>query len=435
MVVDSFELSSLDQTIWHNYYGLDSLSFRVDNPDTAALTLQAAVDRLLQALPFLTSEVIHCPQLGNKRNLKQLRHNPTLSSEVPIFRVVSHTGMVEEVTQSVEFSPLPLLLPLSQRQVVVRFQANIFANGLLLCMNFNHCVFDGTGAALILQYLASLCRHDPSIEKHLSHILRKESFTRKKLNVIGIPQVPANAQDPIPPESFGTGEYDTLLTQLFKFSNRHINHLKHQCQQHLDALGKSHFLSRNDVVSALLAFFIKRARVMNKGIHDVSVSLPVNLRSKQPEIFPPMYMGNSFTSLHVQSKVDVTSPIPAISQIALEIRRQINMVNKGYIEDMLGQLNCLQDYAEYPWRPFDLELSSWRDLAIYDLDFGPELGKVVDYHANPGSHDGCAFIFPVKGADSKHADWEISLTLAKDTMRRFSEDLVVFTLSLTKAGL
>ncbi|KAJ5192834.1 hypothetical protein N7449_008976 [Penicillium cf. viridicatum] len=428
MESDSFELSSLDQTIWHNYYGLDSLSFKIDNPDTAALELQAAVDQLFQALPFLASEVIFYPQLGDKRSLKKLKHSHTLNNEYPICRVVSHARKIEEVRPSTEYSALPLLHPLSRRQVVVRFQANVLTDGLLLCMNFNHCILDGTGAVLVLQQLAGLCRQDPSIKSHLSGTLIDETLTRKKLNSVDIPPAPASVRDSSPPESFGT-EPDTLLTRIFKISNQKLDHLKDQCQRHLDTVGNSGFLSRNDILSALLVLLVKKAKVKTNGIHEVALSMPVNLRAKQPEYFPAGYMGNSFATLHIQTKVDIMSSTSAICQIALEIRRQIKGVDQCYVKDMLGKLNHFEDYAQYPWRPFDLELSSWRGLPIYDLDFGRGLGKVVDYYGNSASHDGGAFVLPVKNLDLKHADWEVSLTLGEDTMRRFSQDPMVLSLT------
>ncbi|KAL5332217.1 transferase family-domain-containing protein [Aspergillus crustosus] len=448
-------LTFLDQTSARMYI-VFHCAFEINDRRLAIESLRAGVNTLFSACPILAGAVVLEQNGLNKYRIVAGTDVPD-EDGCPFLQVKEHDCSTSTIlippwpqgggvdhrppsygVSSESFAPLVSVAPDGQRQPVLRFQANIMTDGLVLTMSLHHFFADGTGAGLVLEALGECCRCAPSPSSFLSHAVDKanlslvsklaqeETHLRERvLNTRGLysdnAHVPncrdktPNATDktsPLPPPS---------VPRKFMFPADRIRHLKTACNNLLpDAR-----VSSNDVLTALLATAMHDT-MEPRGPPSTTLMMAVDLRRR---LSPPRYdsyLGNMATFLHVpitrlSSPLDVITramgsnrmsshELQQIAEVALRIRQGLPTINEQFICNLIESKRdpTLSDWA--PPSPFNIFISSWRHMRPYHVNFGPALGHIDAFEMNPVPVNGTVVVMPPQRGD--HPLFEVNIALS-----------------------
>ncbi|BCS02678.1 uncharacterized protein AKAW2_60942S [Aspergillus luchuensis] len=124
-----FTLSSLDHIV-PSVYLFFYITFKLDSPSDGIPVLRNGISRLLDALPFLSGNIVMIEELDGKQNLMQV--TPAEASALhrsPMLKVIHHGAKTTAVecddVQHADFVPIPLHLHTTDPSPVLRFQANV----------------------------------------------------------------------------------------------------------------------------------------------------------------------------------------------------------------------------------------------------------------------------------------------------------------------
>ncbi|KAJ5374688.1 O-acetyltransferase [Penicillium concentricum] len=458
-VFKSFRLSPVDHTL-PKVYIFKTLYFRpVDNINSLA-RLRDGIDRLISCLAFLSGEVVPCADLPDKIGVLQVQMPGLSLQDIPMLLVKSFpnnawTGGSNNYPSL--YHPLPGFIPPSKPRPVVRFQANLLAEGLVLCMGYNHAVFDGTGAGYILEMLADCCRAEPASIVSLPTTSEVESKLRVMLSDAAVAladdfqvEIPSHCvHTDIDPEPFPA----MLCNQSFLLSSERIDCMRDACNGLLPHLVQTYrclhelvvhpdmnwpkFLSSNDVLTALLAVSVEKARTAAgaQGQRSNSLAMAVEFRGRLKGM-PAHYLGNLVTTVWAthnrpsENNPDTMAPttptfnLPGIDQddllwiahVAFRVRLGLNAISDEYIRGLVHYLYSQDDWGQIGI-PFTdpIFISSWRHLKVYELDFGLDIGQVENFEMDVGNSDGVCIVMPAHhkraGGMTKKAPWDIRFIL------------------------
>lgn len=137
-----FSLTSLDHALLAVYIP-QNLCFRTSDHQQCPSRLQAGINLLLTRLPFLSGEVAKpgelCVQPGNTFDeipMLTIKHFTHVILP-PVLIGGSNSLKADHAVASLDsqfFFPLPLTLPPSEPRPVMRLQANVVADGVILSM-------------------------------------------------------------------------------------------------------------------------------------------------------------------------------------------------------------------------------------------------------------------------------------------------------------
>ncbi|KIW83106.1 hypothetical protein Z517_02350 [Fonsecaea pedrosoi CBS 271.37] len=107
-------------------------------------------------------------------------------------------------------------------------------------------------------------------------------------------------------------------------------------------------------------------------------------------------------------------------------------INCRHIAETYSLITRVKDYQSIfiGWDPLaghDLTITSWADVGLYDIDFGPELGKPSFIRIPGAQADGVCIILPRKRLNRDDADKdivEVLLMLRKDDMETLEKDSI-----------
>jgi fumigaclavine B O-acetyltransferase len=350
---------------------------------------------------------------------------------------------------------------------VLRFQANFLADGLVLCMGYSHSVFDGTGAGNILELLADCCRADPASIIFLSTTGDIESELRGLLSDPGVavanPSQAAYAihcaHTEVEPGSFP----GMLCSSPFLLSSEKIECLREACNSLLPHLVRTYrgaqssvirpdpkwpqILSSNDVLTALLAVSVEKARetIGPRKNGSRSLAMAVDLRERLKPM-PKHYLGNFVTTVwashHQPVDKDPETMILRvlacnrpeidrddllwIAHVAFRIRLGLNAINEEHIRGLVHYLQSQDNWEKIGIHFTDpIFISSWRHLKVYELDFGPGIGHVENFEMDVGTTDGVCVVMPANEravGKTKKAPWDIRIVLNSEVMEALVTD-------------
>lgn len=478
-IFEPFRLSPVDHSL-PKVYIFKFLYFRAVDSTSGLSVLRNGVDRLTSCLPFLSGEVTACTDFKGKTGVLQVQMPSLALQEVPMLLVEYYLDRVlpaypsptknsaesKECASSLDHSyrPLPDFIPVSQPRPVLRFQANFLADGLVLCMAYNHSVFDGTGAGTVLEMLADCCGADSArgislittgdIESKLRWSLSSASVAVSKDSQAEYAIYCAHTE--VEADSFPTmlGNYPLLLC------SEKIECLRDACNGLLphviytygrcrtlpanDDMNWPRSLSTNDVLTAFLAIGVERARqaAPSPQPRSTCLAMAVNLRGRLASM-PSHYLGNLVTTVwasHFRSpnrpgtlfltcstskQLDIEmDDLLWIADVAFQVRLRLNSIDEEHACGLIHYLHRQDDWEQIGIHFTDpIFVSSWRHLKVYELDFGPGIGQIENFEMDVGTSDGICIVMP---ADSKKTDmknkpppWDIRLILnpeAKDAM-------------------
>ena len=498
-----FSLSSLDHALLAVYIP-QNLCFRTSDHQQCVSRLQAGIDLLLTRLPFLSGEVV--PWTDNGAKPGQLRIQPgRVFSDLPMLTVKHFKDVVlppvlvgennaAKTDRAVakldtEYFALPLMLPPSEPRPVMRFQANVVDDGVILSMATSHSVLDGTGTGVVHELLAECCRaaaegRAPSLPTNNN----EEATLRDRLTNAGDAAHPEFDHSKEIGQSYAyeskegdddkkEGEEESkpasrqlleagLATRAFIFSPEKLEHLRKACTSFLPLLTRIYsqtdsqkkwptFLSSNDILNGLLGSRIEKSR----GESGLDVSSParnltfaVEFRKRLPSI-PDHYLGNAlfpgrfYFQVPGDEKPNFDAPENAVdlklvegsgldaitlfevANQAFQSRAVIQSYNEPFLRSWTSFVTRQPDWEAMNLRFGDLIVSSWRNLKINSLDFGPDLGQVDNFELNIGVADGACTILPetrrVPSAATPKAPWDVRISLKTPTMAVFERDSLI----------
>ncbi|KGO47541.1 Transferase [Penicillium expansum] len=492
---EPFYLTCLDHTvgpIFMNFF----ISFRCSNIEECLVTINQGIAGLIDRLPFLTGDVIETTTPNGRRNVMQVVPSSILIHEVPMISTKHHPHHVipntprqskgkvhtTEIFASLDDSYVPpvSLLPQSPGpRPVFRLQVNVLADGLVLAIGFHHRVFDGTGVGLLIEMLAQCCRSPGSLGLTRSSELKDEINLRRLVDDTGI----LTAGSPCwhkeegqnskieTPTAGSKGVLPKLDIYSFQFSAATIAQLKTACngvlsdilsRQYDDArsMGESKdsrpkFISTNDMFTALVALDMYKARSdqIKDGQTDPNpeMIMVVDLREKLASL-PSTYLGNAVSvvtaiahshdgilntaSTKRQHPTIGNTELLEITALALQLRQNLALIDDAHVREDLARLTRKQDWSQMRARLPDTMLSSWRHLKVYHLDFGPALGRVVEFNPRAALLDGLCNIQPERAGDGfgEKAGWEAYVTLQSNVMGSLLRNGLLSTLSQDKVA-
>lgn len=472
---EPFSLTKLDESGPIVFFF--SLSFAVKNENKALKTISNGIDRLVDTVPFLNGET------ASPAGALEVRPATVAPEEqVPMLQVKRHTGSTlpvrkignaafvvpENVPLEDHFNPLPVFHTPGQPAPVLRFQANVLDDGIILTVAFNHHVFDIPGAGVVLGILAELCRNpENGISQRITTITSSEMLLRKQVSdMISVIDSSYVAPPPLPPvqtsqrTSSPAPAPPPAVCECFVFSVERLEQLRnscnfilpwlnsHQLPQNSDRESPVSSISSDDVLAALICGSAERARCSNTPSSDCWLS--VNSRRFLNPPLPADYMGNASIPMSFQVQpcpvseqetlsnlsnelqqqlggLDISSFLP-IAKTAYNIRTSLENYRNTYSEGLISLLHpeARQNMGDMRFPP--LIVNNLRSLKSSEMYFGPELGNIQTIENAVPWLDGACVVLPLCAAQPEMKNVEpfnVRITLNTDSMVRFKNDQVV----------
>lgn len=367
------------------------------------------------------------------------------------------------------YAPLGYLVLPPQQKPILRFQANVLADGIVLCLCANHRVFDASGCGTMLELLAQCMQQADYKNLALSTSAALEAETRKVIFKTANRAAAWGYDDPsklptlLPAPDFE--DVDKLaLVQAFKqtenalksaeftLSAKKITVLREHCNNLLRAQNeagngneKCSRLTDNDIITSLLWLCIARAlhacpKEADTSQHDQMfpvmtdmILVAVNLRRRMDPPLPDSYPGNAVVNLQIQGSstewasktsassssgnIDATLGISesytdALLDLASQIRTRLRSFDSATVNTILSAVMKAKDWLTMIFNLLGLVMTTWRQLSTYKVKFGM-LGKIENFGILPAKIGGRCVVLPERDVEGK-AEWEVSVTL-KDT--------------------
>ncbi|KAL3480913.1 transferase family-domain-containing protein [Aspergillus californicus] len=383
------------------------------------------------------------------------------------------------------YIPLPFCIPASEPQPLLRLQANVMTDGIVLCVSFHHFAVDGLGLSSIMQALAECCRNPDQPPERLSTSPESEAQSRTRIFQS------TNESHRTMYEGYGSyiwkaapsSDLGAPISRRFCLDAEKIRRLRESCTTTISAGNhQAHEInpaspeydaswqgfSNNEVVTGLIWLCGMRARSRATSIERDRSSLAelnstllfaVNVRGILD--IPRTYMGNAVvtatstyhfkgTELHDvdsvvfdpdTSDLRIFDPndVTLLSNLALSVQKELHSVNPNYVQNVISHIMASRDW-NLPAKPGDLSVSSLRGLRAYHMDFGPCLGTPCDFDVPDNRTDGLGWILPSRSASSadlmgyrSRGCWEVRLSLDPVAMKFFRSDKLWRQVTLEKA--
>jgi fumigaclavine B O-acetyltransferase len=462
-----YALSSLD----HNPLGINVtflLFFHAAQSEQCIRVLQDGIKQLLKVHPFLAGDVIRQTKFSQRKNTWQIEPDaPESLLKIPMLQTrycPAHSikeleskrflAGAEEQDIMRQLAPLPIDMDLSMPQrPVLRFQANIMRDGVILAMTFHHAAMDGAGAARVLGLLADYCR-DPAAS---SAGVMPDRQLRSQIDCLASGWSSGASRADFSQHYCGLGDWAALLAENWSgflqaratelvtwrltIPGFKVQYLKGACNALLQGQTSAlagrptpRILSNNDIVSALMAMILRQAGQLAGKSTELSIAVDMRANFQAPAF--NNYLGNmvllTYTPIPArEDQAPVDGPLPPtelrqeyleeLTRIATRIRQSLLDVNAEYIQGVLSHLHSQTDWAKIGFRGVPIPLSSFRNFEIFGLDFGESLGSQPrGFQLHLPVLGGMCFILP-KRQDSREP-WDLHLTLNRDDVSVVAND-------------
>ncbi|MCJ1335433.1 hypothetical protein MMC09_000703 [Bachmanniomyces sp. S44760] len=459
------KLTSLDQVMPRVYTRL-ILCFPTSNEQSgkAASLLREAFEQTLKDIPVLRDDVITSPTRAGEL---QLQSAPADKSATFVLKDLTTSGSGWKSTYSdLLLSEAPIsalddqvlapvgMMPKGSSAPVAAAQLNIITGGSLLCVCFHHSVVDGAGVGTILRLWASHCRalqHDVSSDVPAFR-LEDGSLDRQPLLKGGresssaidaayeIPSITPQAQDKTSAAGSSQGPTPAIppmTASVFGLDMLALTSLKHDLSEDLDERGlEDVWLSTQDALCAVLWHAVTTARTSSdlteadEGADSkpLRLGLAVNGRARLEPALPETYIGNVnvYAGATVNRTTLMSTSVPSMAKTASAIRQSIRAVDDAYIRNLIKNVDGLADPSVVTpaFKSFlgnDLAITSWLDLGLYDLNWGPAVGgtgKIDSVRIPAATFDGLCIILPRTLDD----EVEVLVGLKTEHMDRLKKD-------------
>ena len=417
---------------------------------TPAVTriLQDGLDKLSKQIPWLPGRVFPSTSIQNKASLEirsDAGDTPTLVDKGSIaatYTTLSSRGFPMEAIPS-KVWPVPSMIDdtLSAKGAPV-FAASFFRfadQGVGLCVCLHHNAVDATGLSEVVRLWARNVtetdfKFSGSPQGRLERVSKALSSDLEEISALSSESLFALHPEysNLPPAM--PTEFAPCTSKLFTIPIHRINALKETLR-----IYASNAPTTNVLLCALIWTTITRVRTnRNPDLESETSRLvtAVNGRQRISErlsVPENPYLGNavlySLTKCHVG--VLTTSDAEAMCSLAqlcegISKSQSQSTINSRHIAEVYRLVDCMEDYRSLSvgWDLFgsrDLTITSWADLDLYGMDFGPMLGKPKFVRLPCMEADGVAIILPRKRALSEEI-LEIMIMLRRDDMDSLEND-------------
>ncbi|GIJ83249.1 hypothetical protein Asppvi_002068 [Aspergillus pseudoviridinutans] len=454
-----YTLTPFDHIFPPFVYGICGISFQPQRLEDGVSILRNGISQLIDILPFLAGEVAPS-NVSDKANAMQVRPSTKTSSLdsvlymkcYPEFRLSSppanstpaadqgnEVGCREAFAKlTPEFKCSALPAPVS------RFQLNVLADGIILCVMTSHAALDGSGLGALLNLLAVCCRNVPRSVQPFPTSMGAQAETRlflenlaRRYSTSGADLYEKNST--ISGAGHGDLANHALASHNFVFSSERIAGLKSRCigllaMCHKESLpSQGVYVSSCDILSSLVWVCINQGRLatmqpMLPDFHS-TLGIAVDTRQRCDPRLPTNYLGNSVVMMHAKVSASELQflndsdkrpgdtltisdeEIRLLTQLALRIRSQISRVDNDYAGGVLSRVFHSTDWCSSRITPTDVMISSLRHWDSFELDFGQTLDRITTLDILPAPIPGTCLILPKRFNADGRETWDMTITL------------------------
>ncbi|PIG83863.1 O-acetyltransferase [Aspergillus arachidicola] len=454
-----YVLSPLDHAM-ACFYLTSIITFSLQDPTRGIPVLEAGVSQLVSKLPFLGGNLIWTTHPDSTRVTGEIHPpNEATWNTYPMLKVKYHAGKYKSMSYGrgqcdvisydhlcrEEFLPLPFEIVLAETSPVLRFQANVLEDGIILCASFHHNAIDGKGMQTIMEALAACCRNPTNVQQNeLPTDPISEAVCRRRLSAAASPTPDAfvvrrgkNCAIPTAPEQ----GLQAPITRLLVLSGEKVIQLKRMCNAFVrnEARGEvrssevdrpTPALSSNDIISALMWLCVRRSqvrsdpRVLERA--KSTFSFPADARMIIPQDLRSTYIGNCVVSATVESPFSIEDAIKSSSatvsapdeinlslivSLALTIRSKFKSMDRKYVRNFISSIGT-GNHAMLTAGNADFALSNLRHMGFYELNFGPVIGRPAFTDMPDPRMKNQAWVLPDRHpGHNGRSPWEIRITL------------------------
>ncbi|RAL08740.1 uncharacterized protein BO97DRAFT_397560 [Aspergillus homomorphus CBS 101889] len=458
--------------------------FATRSPITDVSILENGLDLLIAQNPILAGDVCPASQSNGKANRFEVRP-PTATSleDYPLFLICMHTGEYfyrpksarsrrvtgRDLSQA-KYRPVPLDAVDRERTPGLRWQANVFDDGIVLGVCHHHLFHDAIGLYIILRALAACCQ-SPKLTGQVS-LQSVDTDCRQRIIKLGkqvgsMPGTGRRVEIFSSPKKTVDITGDRIAVELITIPFEAICRLKEACIAiTADMLGsvarnvdpgspeKSQappIFSDNDVAAALMWLCWMRSHYHqpqhSPQPHETSMVMMIELRHKSRGLLPLEYIGNALAPVAASAPLSpvINSPvktvaadsqdnspemyrrIPGISTYDLALLADLTFrayktytkVDDRYIRDLIREKQISPDWrSDYP-SDNQFGYSNMRLMNLSDIDFGKVLGRIVGFDVPDFRTNGQCWVLP---APTRMAPWEFRVSMEREDMQRFLGD-------------
>lgn len=335
-------------------------------------------------------------------------------------------------------APCKTMAETGTERPVLLVQASFVEGGLLLTFNAQHGSMDMAGQGQVVALFAKACRGEEFTkdEVKIGNMQRTDRIALRDYRMPDDPDSVRPKQEevilelgtkPKPREAQQSAPLDALVWAYLDFPAASLSKLKQLASQTLAA--DVTFVSTDDALSAFIWQSITRARQPRvDSPQSTPTTLTRNVDIRRYFDLPPTYPGLMTTATPHTYPVDDLVNQRSLGAITSDLRVALNpdSLRKNAITQATAIARNKEPAAQRTVAAlsnpsFDVRLSSWAKEKLYDLDFGPCLGRpevVRRPRFMNGSREGLVYFLP-KGKDGSVV---VGICLRDEDMDRLKMD-------------
>ncbi|KAH7392177.1 hypothetical protein DE146DRAFT_738030 [Phaeosphaeria sp. MPI-PUGE-AT-0046c] len=465
-------LSPLDQHAPRVYTRM-ALVFPVTNYTTAIDTLQNALTKTCEQLPYLKGHVVEEGLPLRKQSFLILDPASTPPHFIETQPPAGMPSYSDLTTNKNPFPPEVFPEPMSPGSLphvpvpVLGASYTKIDGGLIMCIATFHKVVDGSGYSEILKLLAANARGDGAAWVASGQCPTPDEITTRRQRILG---GKTEVSEGLKGLDFGAilsrhPEY-TLKSKInVNGVNGHANAAKGssnvkgvpqaskandnrvfafseaKIQQVKDLLGDrlpSEALTVNNILTAIIwpsISHIRTTRSQDPLQASISkIDSPVSGRQLVGKsLYNPPFVGNAIGYAQAEAPIselsfspslqDIDKLVPLIKRVwessasltASSIESQVQLSDKNPDLSNITQTWLLNG-------PGDLHFISWAQIAVYELDFGPTLGRPGFMRKAFMRLGGVVNFLPRRRFEQSNGAMDVSVMLREDDLKRLGDD-------------
>lgn len=404
--------------------------------------LKIGLARLSKSFPWIAGKVIHndgvfkitSAETAVSLVVKDLQDHDAVPSWGELQQANFPFHMLDEDV----VAPCRTMVEHEAERPVLMVQANFVKGGLLLTINAQHGSMDMTGQGYVISLFAKACRGEDFTNDEVDNgnMQRTDRIPMPDYGTPDNPDPPESEQEEVtrnveadakPHEAQPATPSDTLVWEYLGFSAASLSSLKQLASQALAS--EVTFVSTDDVLTAFIWQSLTRARQPRLDHPRATpTTLTRNVDVRRHFFLPPTYPGLMTAATWHTLAVDDIVNYRSIGAIASTLRAALtpdllrgSAQFQAWVNARDEDVTMQRNLAMLSDPRFDVKLSSWAKEKLYDLDFGPCLGRpeaVRRPRFGNGAREGLVYFLP-KGGDGSIV---VGICLRHEDMERLRRD-------------
>ena len=424
-------------------------------PADITSNLRAALALTLKTIPIIAGSVAVSRQQGDQKGSLSVQSPYFEAEDIVSSKDLRHQYDYKQL-QAAHFSSdaiaFDAIAPKQFEEAadstpVMLAQANFLRGGLLLFFAVHHCVLDEVGLFNVMKIWSSCCRGDVGLE-----FVTPQWFDQTSLwQGAGSGRLEDHPEYTLAPEggdvraaedpSAFYPSSENVSSATFFFSDESLGRLKIAAGMPDGNDGRA-WISTNDALIALCWCCITSARLAESTNPTDAIfslfAMAVNGRSQLQPPMSPDYCGNVVLIAKTLAKADdLLFPHPGrLAKVASLIRRAVNVVDDGYVRDVIQMVRNVDDVGRLaprkrPATEYTLICSTWARQPYYSLDWGKTVGGNCErVRCRRIKTDGAILIFPrlpstdcgAGESDRMEGGIEVQLSMQSGHLERLTTD-------------